>query len=75
MPVRMRRHIETTAPELNDRIAVSIDRAADILDLDRSSIYALLREGRLKSIRFGSAHRVTMASIRELVAAAEQQNV
>jgi excisionase family DNA binding protein len=74
MSVSMRKHIETTSPELNDRVLVTIDRAADILALGRSSIYALLREGRLKSIRFGSAHRVTMASIRDLVAAAEQQH-
>jgi excisionase family DNA binding protein len=74
MFVGMRKHIAVTDPQLNDRIAVSIDRAADILDIGRSSIYALLRDGKLKSIRFGSAHRVTMKSIRDLVAAAEQRN-
>lgn len=70
----MRKRIETTAPELNDRIAVSIDRAADILDLGRSSIYELLGKGQLKSAHFGRSRRVTMESIRQLVAAAEHKS-
>jgi excisionase family DNA binding protein len=74
MFIRMRKHIEVTDPQLNDRIAVTIDRAADILDLGRSSIYSLLREGRLKSIRIGNARRIPMQSIRELIAAAERQS-
>jgi excisionase family DNA binding protein len=74
MSASMRKHIETTNPELNDRIAVSLDRAADILDVGKSTIYQLLRERRLRSIRFGTSHRVTMESIRELVAAAERQS-
>ena len=74
MSASMRKHIETTNPELNDRIAVSLDRAADILNVGKSTIYQLLRERRLRSIRFGTSHRVTMDSIRELVAAAERQS-
>jgi excisionase family DNA binding protein len=62
----MRKRVERTSPELNDRIAVTVDRAGDILDVGRSTIYALLREQKLKTINVRNTRRITMRSIREL---------
>lgn len=54
--------------DLDDRLAVTIDRAADVLDVGRSTIYELLRDGKLKGIKLNRAHRIVVQSIRDLVA-------
>ena len=52
---------------LDDRLTVTIDRTAQLLDVGRSTVYELLRAGKLKGVKFGRAHRVVMQSIRDLV--------
>ena len=67
--MRKRRNIHLT--DLNDRLTVTIDRAADLLDVGRSTVYELLRVGKLKGVKFGRAHRVVVQSIRDLIALPE----
>ncbi len=49
-------------------IAISITDAARVLGLGRTSIYALIKEGRLETVKLGSRHLVKAESIRRLVA-------
>jgi excisionase family DNA binding protein len=53
--------------DLNDRLTVTIDRTAQLLEVGRSTVYELLRAGKLKGVKFGRAHRVVVQSIRDLV--------
>lgn len=64
----MRKRRDAHLVELDDRLAVTIERAADVLDVGRSTIYELLRSGKLKGIKLGRAHRVVVQSIRDLIA-------
>jgi excisionase family DNA binding protein len=64
----MRKRGEVHLIDLDDRLTVTIDRTADVLDVGRSTVYELLRAGKLKGVKFGRAHRVVVQSIRDLVA-------
>ena len=48
-------------------ITTSINDAAKALSLGRTSIYALIREGRLETIQLGRRTLVRIASIRRLL--------
>ena len=48
-------------------ITASINDTAKALGLGRTSIYALIREGRLESIKLGRRTLVKVASIRRLL--------
>ncbi len=48
-------------------IATSISDTAKALGLGRTSIYALIREGRLETIKLGRRTLVRIASIRRLL--------
>jgi excisionase family DNA binding protein len=63
--MRKRRPVQLA---LDDRLTVTIDRTAEVLDVGRSTIYELLRAGKLKGVKFGRAHRVVVQSIRDLIA-------
>jgi excisionase family DNA binding protein len=47
-------------------IAISINGAAKALGVGRSSIYSLLKSGRLESIKIGRRTLLTTASINQL---------
>jgi excisionase family DNA binding protein len=64
--MRKRRDVELV--DLDDRLTVTIQRTADVLDIGRSTVYELLRAGKLKGVKFGRAHRIVVQSIRDLVA-------
>jgi excisionase family DNA binding protein len=64
--MRKRRDVHPFA--LDDHLTVTIDHTAEVLDVGRSTVYELLRAGRLKSVKFGRAHRVVVQSIRDLIA-------
>ena len=64
--MRKRRGVELV--DLDDRLTVTIQRTADVLDIGRSTVYELLRAGKLKGVKFGRAHRIVVQSIRDLVA-------
>ncbi|OHD02020.1 MAG: excisionase [Sphingomonadales bacterium GWF1_63_6] len=48
-------------------IATSINGAAKALSLGRTSIYALIKEGRLDTVKLGRRTLVKTASIRALI--------
>lgn len=48
-------------------IATSINAAAKALSLGRTSIYQLIREGRLETIKLGRRTLVKVESIRRLI--------
>ena len=50
-----------------DPIALSINETARTLSLGRTSIYALIREGRLEAVKLGRRTLVKMDSIRRLL--------
>jgi excisionase family DNA binding protein len=50
-----------------DPLAVSILEAARLTSLCRSTIYVLLAEGKLRSIKVGGRHLVDYPSIKELM--------
>lgn len=43
------------------------DEAAAVLQIGRNSLYKLLAEGRLKSIRIGKVYRIPKSSIIEFI--------
>lgn len=51
-----------------DILLVSINDAAQALNLGRTSIYALIKEGKLDTRKMGRRRMVTTDSIRQLVA-------
>lgn len=52
----------------HEPLNVAITEAARLLGVGRSTIYDLMNDGRLKSIRLGTRRLVTLASVRALVA-------
>lgn len=48
-------------------IATSINGAAKALSLGRTSIYALIKEGRLETVKVGRRTLVKTASVRALI--------
>lgn len=47
-------------------VAISVNSAARTLGIGRTSIYALLKDGRLDAIKIGRRTLLTTASIRKL---------
>ncbi|WP_447726634.1 helix-turn-helix domain-containing protein [Sphingomonas koreensis] len=54
-----------------DAMLVSISRTAETLNLGRTSIYAMINEGRLETVKLGRRRLVKMESIHALIAAAK----
>ena len=52
-----------------ERLAVSINDTANTLGLGRTSIYAMIADGRLEAFKLGRRTLVKTESIRRLVAA------
>lgn len=48
-------------------VTISITGAAKALGLGRTTIYGLIADGRLESIKVGSRHLIKTASIRQLI--------
>ena len=54
-----------------ERLAYSINDTARTLSLGRTSVYALIKEGRLEAIKLGRRTLIKTDSIRRLVAEQE----
>ena len=52
-------------------ILVSVNGAAQALDLGRTSIYALIKEGRLETVKLGRRTLIRVESMHRLVEAQE----
>lgn len=52
-------------------LAVRIDDASRMIGLGRTSIYELINEGKLKTIKVAGRRLVLVAAIRELLASAD----
>ena len=50
-----------------DAVATSVNEAAKALSVGRTSIYVLIREGRLKTVKLGRRTLITTESIRSLI--------
>lgn len=48
-------------------LAISINETAKALGIGRSSVYALLKSGRLESIKIGTRTLITTASVARLI--------
>jgi excisionase family DNA binding protein len=60
----MRKRRDVQLIDLDYRLTVTIDRTAHLLDVGRSTVYELLRAGKLKGLKFGRAHRVVCSDAR-----------
>ena len=56
-----------TMASMVDAIATSINEAAKALSVGRTTIYALIKLGRLKTIKLGRRTLITADSVRRLV--------
>lgn len=60
-------HGQPCRSEPLEPLALSINEAAKVLGLGRTSIYAMLGDGRLESFKLGRRTLIKTASIRRLV--------
>ena len=51
----------------DDRLAVSVDEAADKLDMGPSTIWKYIAEGRIKSVRVGGRRLITFEELRRIL--------
>jgi excisionase family DNA binding protein len=59
--------LATYGESIMDKLAYSISETAKVLSLGRTSVYALIAEGKLETFKFGSRRLVKANSIRHLV--------
>jgi excisionase family DNA binding protein len=68
--------MSTTSPETqasNDMRLYKVTEAMDMLRLSRSVIYELIRSGRLRSVKEGSARRIPASAIADYIALLERE--
>ncbi|HVM78292.1 MAG TPA: helix-turn-helix domain-containing protein [Stellaceae bacterium] len=57
-------------PQRPARLAYTIDETAEALKLGRTSVYNLVREGKLRALKFGRATRIPIEDVRRLAGGA-----
>jgi excisionase family DNA binding protein len=60
---RIRRRVEPTTAALN----LTIEEAATLLGVGRSTFYAMMGQGRVRTFRIGRSRRVARAEVERLV--------
>jgi excisionase family DNA binding protein len=55
-----------------DRLLVSVEEAAELLHVGRSTIYDLIRMRILPSVRIGRCRRIPLDGLRKLIADSER---
>lgn len=58
---------------MDDRRLLTVTEAATMLGLGRSKIFALIAEGRLRSVRIDHSRRITRQALDEFIASLEQE--
>lgn len=58
--------LRTAAPE--SKILLTVEEAADRLSLGRTSVFALVKNGEIRSVKVGKARRIVAASLHDYVA-------
>jgi len=59
----------------DDRLAVSPSEAARIAGIGRTTLYAAIGSGQLRSLKIGKRRLITIEALRKWLAAAEQEAV
>ena len=54
-----------TNGQVRERLLLTVAEAAELLDLDRSRVYGLIRQGELGSVRIRSCRRVPVAAVED----------
>jgi excisionase family DNA binding protein len=62
-----------TEPEIAELRLYTIEEAATMLRLGRTKVFDLLRNGRLRSVREGRAHRIPPSAIADYIALLERE--
>jgi excisionase family DNA binding protein len=56
----------------NERVAVSVSRAVEIIGIGRTKLYEFIESGELKTVKIGGRRLVPLDAIRAFVAEAAQ---
>lgn len=62
-----------TEPQVRELRLYTIEEAAAMLRLGRTKVFDLLRNGRLRSVREGRAHRIPPSAIADYIALLERE--
>ena len=62
------------APWRAEKLAYTIEEAAELLSLSRAQVYRLIDYGDLQSVKIGKCRRVTHAQLQAYVAILEQNH-
>ena len=57
-----------------EKLAYTVEEAAELLSLSRAQIYRLIDFGELRSVKIGKCRRVTSAQLQSFVTKLEQNN-
>jgi excisionase family DNA binding protein len=55
-----------------DKLLLTVDEAAEALGLSRWKLYALLRSGRLRSVKLDGSRRIAASALAEFVETLEE---
>jgi len=55
-------------PRSVEPLAYTVNEAAEALRIDRTHVYHLIRDGRLRSIKLGKSRRIPADALAELIA-------
>ncbi|GAA2875351.1 hypothetical protein GCM10010517_36230 [Streptosporangium fragile] len=56
-----------------DLVLLRPEKAAELLSVSRTTVYALMRSGALRSVRVGTLRRIPPTALAEFVARLEQE--
>jgi excisionase family DNA binding protein len=62
-------------PTNPEPLALTIKDAAKLIGCSRSTVYELIGDGKLEAFKLGAATRITMASVKGLIATAPRARI
>jgi excisionase family DNA binding protein len=60
--------VQTTETNGRDRVLLRPEEVAEALSIGRSTVFALMRSGELRSVKIGKSRRVPVDAVTEYVA-------